>query len=95
MSVIQPKHDLHSHFLPPAMASGVGPWCCNVNDLSTDDDEYITPGWVASMSPGHNDHAARLLNARRLYLNSLPELRKNWEQLNPDVNNYHSDRMEI
>jgi hypothetical protein len=47
MSVIKSKNDLHTHFLPPAKASGLGPWCFNVYDLSTDDDEYITPGWVA------------------------------------------------
>jgi len=35
------------------------------------------------------------LTAARLYLNSTPELPKNWWQLNPHVSDYHPDPMEI
>jgi hypothetical protein len=35
------------------------------------------------------------LTAATLYLNSLPEAPKNWGQINPNLNDYHSDRMEI
>jgi hypothetical protein len=34
------------------------------------------------------------LTAPRLYLNSPPEVPKNWRQINPNVNDYHSDPME-
>jgi len=47
------------------------------------------------MTPGRSDRAALLLTAARLYLNSPPEALKNWGQINPNLNNYHSDPMEI
>ena len=47
------------------------------------------------MTPGQSDRTARLLTAARLYLNSPPEAPKNWGQINPNLNDYHSDPMEI
>jgi hypothetical protein len=47
------------------------------------------------MTPGCSDHAAHLLTATRLYLNSPPEAPKNWGQINPNLNDYHSDPMRI
>jgi hypothetical protein len=35
------------------------------------------------------------LTAARLYLNSPPEAPKNWAQINPILNDHHSDPMEI
>jgi hypothetical protein len=35
------------------------------------------------------------LTAARLYLDSPPEAPKNWVQINPNLNDYHSDSMEI
>jgi hypothetical protein len=35
------------------------------------------------------------LTEARLYLTSTPELPLNWGQINPNLNNYHSDPMEI
>jgi hypothetical protein len=35
------------------------------------------------------------LKAARLYLNSPPELPQNWGQINPNLNDYHSDPMDI
>jgi len=64
-------------------------------DLSNDDDEYLMPDNVAEMTPGPSNHAARLLTALRLYLNSPPEAPKTRGQINPNLNDYHSDRMEI
>jgi len=46
-------------------------------------------------TPGRSDCAAPLLNAARLYFNSPPEAPKNSEQINPNLNDYHSDPMEI
>jgi hypothetical protein len=45
-------------------------------DLSSDDEEYLTPNNVAETTPGISDRAARLLTAPRLYLNSPPEAPK-------------------
>jgi hypothetical protein len=50
---------------------------------------------VAETTLGRSDRAARLLAAARLYLNSPPELPQNWGQINPNLNDYHSDSMEI
>jgi hypothetical protein len=35
------------------------------------------------------------LNPARLYLNSPPEAPNNWGQIDPNLNDYHSDQMEI
>jgi len=35
------------------------------------------------------------MTATRLYLNSPPESPQNWGQVNPNVNDYHSDPREI
>jgi len=50
---------------------------------------------VGEMSPGQSDRAARLLIAARLYLNPAPETTKNWGQVDPNLNDYHSNRMEV
>jgi len=63
--------------------------------MSGDDEEYLMPNNVAKMTPGRSDCAARSLTATRLYLNSPPELPQNWGQINPNLNDYHSDPMEI
>jgi hypothetical protein len=63
--------------------------------LSSDNDEYITPTNVAETTPRRSDGAARSLTAARLYLNSPPELQQNWGQINRNLNNDHSDPIEI
>jgi len=63
--------------------------------LSSNDEEYLTPITVAGTTPGQSGRAARLLTARRLYLNSLPDAPKNWGKINPYLNDYNSDQMEI
>src|SRR5882757_7741280 len=84
-----------SNLVPSATASGSYQSSFDPYDLSSDDEEYLTPNNVAETTPGHSDHAARLLTAARLYLNSPPEAPKHWGQINPNLNNYHSDPMEI
>jgi len=64
-------------------------------DLSSDDEEYLMPNNVAETTRGQSDHAAPLLTAARLHLNSPPELPQNWGKINPNLNDYHSDPMEI
>jgi hypothetical protein len=64
-------------------------------NLSSDDEEYSTFNNVADTTAGQSDRATRLLTAARLYLNSPPEAPKNWGQIYPNLNEYHSDPMEI
>jgi len=47
------------------------------------------------MTPGWSDCAACSLTDGRLDWNSLPESPKNWGQVKPNLDDYHSDRMEI
>jgi len=64
-------------------------------DLSSDEEEYLTPNNVAETTPGQSDRTACFLTAARLYLNSPPEAPKNWGQIDPNLNDHHSDRMEF
>jgi len=77
------------------MASGSFQSSFDQYDFSSDDEEYWTPNNVDETTPGRSDSAAHLLTAARLYLNSPPEAPKNWGQINPNLNDYHSDQMEI
>jgi hypothetical protein len=53
------------------------------------------PTNVGEMTPGLSDRAVRLFKAARLYLNSPPQLPQNWGQINPNVDDYDSNPMEI
>jgi len=64
-------------------------------DLCSDDEEYLTPNNVAERTPGWSDCAAHLSTAARLHLNWLPEAPQNWGHMKPNLNDYHSDPMEI
>jgi len=91
------KHEkLQSNdFIHSATPSQSGQSSFDPYDLSSSDEEYLTPkNWVET-TPGRCDRAACLLTAARLYLNSLPESPKNWGQVTPDLDDYHSDPMEI
>jgi len=77
------------------MASGSCQSFFDPYDLSSDDEEYLTPNKVAETTPERSDRAARLFTAARLYLNSPPEAPKNWGQIDPNLNHLHSDPMEI
>jgi len=94
-----PVHKLEkvrsSNLVPSATASGSYQSSFDPYDLSSDDEEYLTPNNVPETTPGRSDGTARLLTAARLYLNSPPEAPKNWGQINPNLNEYHSDPMEI
>ena len=77
------------------MASGSCQSSFDPYDMSRDDDEYLMPNNVAETTPGWSDRAPHLLTATRLYLNSPPDAPKHWGQINPNVNDYHSDPMEM
>jgi len=84
-----------SNLVPSATASGSYQSSFDPYDLSSDDEDYLMPNNVAEMTPGRSDRAARLLTATRLYLKSPPEAPKNWARINANLNDYHSDPMEI
>jgi hypothetical protein len=77
------------------MASGSGQSSFDPYDLSSDDNAYLMPKNVAEMTPRYSDRTACLLTAPRLYLNSPPEALKNWGRGNPNLNNCHSNPIEI
>jgi len=64
-------------------------------DLSRDDEEFLMPNNVAETTPGRSDHAARSLTTARPYLNSPSEGPNNWGQVSPNLNDYHSDQLEV
>jgi len=95
--VLVNKHEslLSSNPIPSATASEYCQSFFDPYELSSGDEEYLMPNDVAEMTPGQSDSAAGLLTATRLHLNSLPEAPKNRGQINPNLNDYHSDAMEI
>jgi len=93
--VIKPERIPSTNLVPSSSAPGSGQSSIDPYDLSSDDEEYLTPNIVAETTPGRSDRAAHSLTATRPYLNSPPEAPKNWGQMNPNLNNYHSDLMEI
>jgi hypothetical protein len=84
-----------SNLVPSATASGSHQSSFDQYNSSSDDEEYLKPNNVAQTTPRGSDHAALSLTAARLYLNSPPEVRKNWGQINPNLHDYHSDPMGI
>jgi len=84
-----------SNLVPSATASGSYQSSFDPYDSCSDDEEYLTPNNVAETTPGQSDRVARLLSAAWLYLNSPPEAPMHWGQINPNLNEYHSDPMEI
>jgi len=77
------------------MASRSGQSSYDPYDLSSDDDENLMATIGAETTPGLSERAASLLTTARLYLNSLSELPQNWGQINPNLNHYQSDPVDI
>jgi len=86
---------LGSHHLLTATASGSDQSFLDPYDLSSDDVEYLMPDNAAETPPGQSDRTAHVFTPARLNLNSPPEARKNLGQVNPNLNDYHSDPVEI
>ena len=63
-------------------------------DLSGDDEEYLMFNNVVETTLGRSDRATHLLTAAKFNLNSPPVAPKNWGQINPNLNDYHSNPME-
>jgi len=91
----KPKSVPRNNIDPSTTASGSCQSSFDLYDLSSDDEEYLTPNNVAERTPRQSNCAAGLLTAVRLYLNSPPEALNNLGQINPNLNDYHSDPMEI
>jgi len=91
------KHEClpRSNLVPSATASGSCQSLFDQYDLSSNDEEYLTPNSEAEMTPGWSDRTARLCTPIRLYLNLPPEAPENWGQIDPNLNDYHSGLMEI
>jgi hypothetical protein len=89
------KTVLRRNLVPSAMASGSFPSSFDPYDLSSDDETYLTPNDVAETTPRGSVLVVRLLTTSRLYLISLPKESKNWGQIDPNLNDYHSDPMQI
>jgi len=95
LSVSKHENLQSNDFIHSATPSQSGQSSFDPYDLSSGDEEYLTPKNLAETTPGRSDCAARLLTAARLYLNSPPESPKNWGQVSPNLNDYDSDPMEI
>jgi len=95
LTVIKSDNPLNNNLSSFEMSLRSGQYSYDRYDFSSDDDEYLMPTNVVEPTPGRSDRAPRLLTAARLYLNSPSELPQNWGQINPNLNDYHSDPMEI
>ena len=94
LSIIKPESILSDNLFSSAMASRSGQSCYHRYDSSSDEEEYSMPNRVAGMAPRQSHHAAHLSMAARLHLNPPLEYPQNWEQFNPNLNDYHSGPME-
>ena len=95
LSVIKPKKVRSNILFLSATASWSGQFSCDPYDLSSNNEWYLSPGNVAAMTPRQSDCAARLLTATQFNLNSPSEAPMLWGRVNPHLNHYHSDPMEI
>ena len=83
-----------SNLIPSITVLGSGTSSFDPYDLSSDAEENLTPNNVAETTPEGKDHTQRILTAARLYLTAPPESPRNWGQINPNLNDYHSDPRE-
>jgi len=95
LPVIKPTSISSNNRFPSPRAQWFAQSSLNPYDLSSDDEEDLTPQKMAGMKPGRSYRAAYLWTATRLYLNSPPETPTNWGQVNLNVNDDHSNPIEI
>jgi len=95
MSVNKPQKFPRSHFFSFTKVSGFGLSSFDPSDLSSDDEEFLTPKSMVETTNKTSDRTAHLMTAASLHLNSPPEALSNWGQVNPNLNDYHSDPMGI
>jgi len=92
---MKPESIASNNLFSSATALGSSQSSIKPYNLSWDDDKYITPDNVAETTPRQSDRAAHFFNTARLYLNSSPEVPKSQGEINPILNDYHSNAMEI
>jgi len=73
LPVSKPQSSLRINLVPSATASGFSQSSFDPYDLSSENEEYLTPNNVAEMTPGRSDRAAYLLTAASLHSNSPHE----------------------
>jgi len=95
MSVVISENDPTNKLFLSAMAARSGQSWFHPYDLSSNDEECITPSNVAETTPGRSHCAAHLLTAASLNLDSPPAAQMNWWQIHPNLNDYDSDPTEI
>ena len=95
LPVTEPENTPNNNSSLSAMASRSVQPSYDPYDLPSDDDEYLMPNNVTETTPGQCNRAAHSLTPARVYLISHPELPKNWGQINPNLNDYHSGQMGI
>jgi len=84
-----------NNLFPTAMASGFDQCSFNPCDSRSDDEQYATPNNVLETTPERSDRAVHSLTTARLYFCSPHVAPKNWGQINPSLNNYHSNPMRM
>jgi len=84
-----------SNLVPSTSGSGSVQSCFVPYDFSSDVEESSSPHNVAETKPRRSNHAAPILTTARLYFISTPGAPKNWGQINPNINDHHSNSMEI
>jgi hypothetical protein len=62
-----------SNLVTSAMASGSYQSSFHPYNLSSNNEEYLTPNNVVETTPGRSDRAARFVTAARVFSNSPPE----------------------
>ena len=95
LSVTKHEELRSNDFIPSATASHSGQSSFDPYNLSSDDEEHLTPKDVAGTTARRSDCAVCFLTAARLDSNLLPESAKTWRWVNPNLDDYHSDPMEI
>jgi len=84
-----------SNLVPSATPSGSYQSRCDPYDLSSGNGECLMPNNAAETTPRRSNHAACLLTATKLHLNLPPEPPKNSGQIDSNLNEYHSNPLEI
>jgi len=93
--IMKPKSIPNNNLFPSANASGSSQSSFIPYDLSNDDKEFLTPNKLAETIPRRSDRPVRLLTTTRLHSISPPAGPMNGRQINPNLNDNHSNQMQI
>ena len=95
MPVNRPGRVPSNNLFPSVTASVSGHSFLDPYDVSSDDEEYLTPNNVAETTPRRSDRVLCWLTTAWLDLNPLPAALKNWQHTNPNFDDCYSDPMDI